>query len=293
MNCIYCLKDFAPQDLTDEHVIPLALGGLLVLKKAACSNCNSKVVNKCDAFLNNIFPPTLMARSELDLRGHSGKQPQIELSGMDPVLGKVDMIMRKVPKGAKIIAKSGLKKKGKDFVCIAATERQCLQMLSKAVGRDIKLSEIGDKGLIKATSFETKEPVDWNLAHRAVAKVFYCYLLLELGEQILHTSPMAVFREYFLSAAESAKIAPDFRSFGWFDVPAHYHVLMFDSGCTSNNGVCLFGGFWFRFSLDLSVLAPHGRHIAIDPVNHEITEQITKYRGNWHQRTSIKWGWKR
>ena len=37
--CVYCMRPFAPHELTDEHIIPEALGGALIFKKAACICC--------------------------------------------------------------------------------------------------------------------------------------------------------------------------------------------------------------------------------------------------------------
>jgi len=38
-QCIFCLKEF--EELTDEHVFPAALGGVLVLKNSVCAVCNN------------------------------------------------------------------------------------------------------------------------------------------------------------------------------------------------------------------------------------------------------------
>jgi hypothetical protein len=74
--CIYCMKSFSHEELTGEHVIPMSLGGPLELTKAACQECNNQSVNERVTFLSNDFLPTVMARVELDLRGHSGTQPK-------------------------------------------------------------------------------------------------------------------------------------------------------------------------------------------------------------------------
>jgi hypothetical protein len=38
-QCIFCLNEFL--ELTDEHVFPAALGGVLVLKDSVCAVCNN------------------------------------------------------------------------------------------------------------------------------------------------------------------------------------------------------------------------------------------------------------
>src|SRR5450759_2184663 len=37
-SCIYCAK---PEGLTDEHIVPLGLGGNFILPKASCKKCNA------------------------------------------------------------------------------------------------------------------------------------------------------------------------------------------------------------------------------------------------------------
>lgn len=41
-RCIYCLQTVDSRLLTDEHVIPLALNGSLIIKKAACEPCRDQ-----------------------------------------------------------------------------------------------------------------------------------------------------------------------------------------------------------------------------------------------------------
>ena len=40
-RCIYCLENKETEELTDEHIIPLALNGSLVIEKAACERCRA------------------------------------------------------------------------------------------------------------------------------------------------------------------------------------------------------------------------------------------------------------
>ncbi|MGZ0079033.1 HNH endonuclease [Methylomonas sp. YC3] len=40
-HCIYCLKQFSKEQLTDEHIIPLALNGTLIIRDAACDSCRA------------------------------------------------------------------------------------------------------------------------------------------------------------------------------------------------------------------------------------------------------------
>jgi hypothetical protein len=38
-KCIYCLVEFPKSELTDEHIVPLALNGAHIIRKAACKKC--------------------------------------------------------------------------------------------------------------------------------------------------------------------------------------------------------------------------------------------------------------
>ena len=56
MKCIYCEEEF--DDLSDEHIIQNAIGGLLTSKKICCKECNNVLVSKnIDVPFTNIFSP--------------------------------------------------------------------------------------------------------------------------------------------------------------------------------------------------------------------------------------------
>jgi HNH endonuclease len=75
-KCVYCLHDFAADDLTDEHIIPRAMNGGLILKKGACKPCAKRSNEDYEgAALNNDL---LIARRILELRksrNRGAKQP--------------------------------------------------------------------------------------------------------------------------------------------------------------------------------------------------------------------------
>src|SRR5215469_6094722 len=93
-GCIYCLNDFEISKLTNEHVIPLALGGRIKLGSAACETCNSRRSQQLDNFLSDLFPPTALARTDLDLRSYSKIEPKIPIVATDPEIGDFEMGMR-------------------------------------------------------------------------------------------------------------------------------------------------------------------------------------------------------
>ena len=153
MHCIYCENEFDVNSLTEEHVVPASLGGpkFLVLKNAACEECNTKKMNKLDSFLADNFPPTKMARAELDIRSpHSGEKPSFSMIGNDPVIGKVDFNFEKpLPSdGSYFKAKKHIKKDGDKLFCTASTMEEGLKHLSKKMKRRITINDIDDSASI-------------------------------------------------------------------------------------------------------------------------------------------------
>src|SRR5437660_114726 len=67
--CIYCLTVFKAAALTPEAVLPAALGGRLVLERAACSDCAGRVRAVTDDFLSRRFAPTTAAMARRSVRG--------------------------------------------------------------------------------------------------------------------------------------------------------------------------------------------------------------------------------
>lgn len=73
-KCIYCTQSLPPQELTDEHVIPFALNGSLVFKKAACEPCrkHSNEVYENLALQTDLLVPRLL----LELKRRKKKKPK-------------------------------------------------------------------------------------------------------------------------------------------------------------------------------------------------------------------------
>ena len=66
--CIYCLTEFRAVALTAEPVVPAALGGRLLLERAACSDCAARA-RENDDFLSGRFAPTTAAMAGGRRRG--------------------------------------------------------------------------------------------------------------------------------------------------------------------------------------------------------------------------------
>lgn len=61
--CIYCYREFEASALAAEPILPAALGGRVVLKRAACAECGARVRRLTDDFLAGEFAPVAAARS--------------------------------------------------------------------------------------------------------------------------------------------------------------------------------------------------------------------------------------
>jgi len=214
--CIYCGREFEACALAAEPILPVALGGRLVLKRAACSECGARVRRLTDDFLAGGFGPVATAM---------------------------------------------------------ATRGRAL-------------------GATRAAPSAVGSPDDWRRAHRAAAKILYCYTLLELGQPAL-SSPVAETLRRQLNSEETAPWQPGCEVTRPRQSPSRrWHVLMFDSAPPSHAAVGLFGTVWFRFALDLEALAPHGRLVALDAVRGERGMASVRHRGAWRYRSAVRWGWK-
>ena len=81
-KCVYCRADlskFPPDLVTDEHIIPRALNGSLVIRNGACDPC-AKISNKNyeNAALNNdlFVPRRLLELKKSRNRGKGQRPPQ-------------------------------------------------------------------------------------------------------------------------------------------------------------------------------------------------------------------------
>lgn len=82
-RCVFCLRECPPEERTDEHIIPEALHGSLVLEKGACRTCaretNARYEN--EALNKDMQLPRVL----LQLRGKRGTAAT-ELRHLPPVL---------------------------------------------------------------------------------------------------------------------------------------------------------------------------------------------------------------
>ena len=83
-RCLYCLATAGP--LTEEHLIPRALGGRLTLRDAVCESCRRLTGRAEQTTLDREFlvPKTLLALKRRRARGHGpSRLPAVLLAGDD------------------------------------------------------------------------------------------------------------------------------------------------------------------------------------------------------------------
>src|SRR5713226_6717101 len=71
-QCIFCLKEY--EELTDEHVFPAALGGVLVLNDSVCAGCNNGFSKFEQPLATELAPLRLL----LKIPDRYGEVPQAE-----------------------------------------------------------------------------------------------------------------------------------------------------------------------------------------------------------------------
>jgi HNH endonuclease len=75
-RCIYCMKEFPPEQLREEHIIPLALGGTWRIEHAACFPCQNDTNRLYEnAALNSDMIRVPRALLELKRRRQKQKPP--------------------------------------------------------------------------------------------------------------------------------------------------------------------------------------------------------------------------
>lgn len=109
MYCIYTGKEFSEDQMTEEHIIPLSLGGCNSFTIMVEKNINSKLGNDVDGRMAEDFLVKL-TRARKNIKGHSRKNVQMNIKGdidNHPVIFSVnhkgsevyDLINKKTLKG--------------------------------------------------------------------------------------------------------------------------------------------------------------------------------------------------
>jgi hypothetical protein len=75
-QCIYCYERFPLDELGDEHIVPLNLGGNLILPHASCSTCGEKT-SAAEGHCARAMYADL--RAQLGIRGRKSRRARVDM----------------------------------------------------------------------------------------------------------------------------------------------------------------------------------------------------------------------
>jgi hypothetical protein len=207
-RCIYCGKPASEVQLTDEHIIPVALGGTLILPKASCLDCariTSQLETHC---VKGMF---YAAKGQFRLKGRkSRKAPDFLGVGIERA-ALTEMHKLHISRHPSAIITFDFGESGASYgiapaddfgggkVCITPIVPDFWQRVS-AIGEDIKL---------------TLSPINSQYFARMLAKIAHAFAVAERGvdafphnlrNAILGQAPM--YLRYFIGTVDSKSEPP-------------------------------------------------------------------------------------
>jgi hypothetical protein len=136
--CLFCVQEC--ENLTDEHVFPAALGGVLIVKDGSCANCNNGCSKFEQALLQELAPIRLMLQIP-DRYGKIPKTDAVALTADAEYKAKIsgDGIMRMIPVKSEREGPDGRLETYYQFL----TDDQKERLRAKALQRGQEFGEIG------------------------------------------------------------------------------------------------------------------------------------------------------
>lgn len=169
--CIYCTKPFASEQLTDEHIIPKALGGTLIFKKAVCIDCKGITgVHEHEVLKNELLVPRVL----LELRPPTAKQ-RLPLVSFTTDISKIDAvfdIMLPTENYPNIIYSNGIDPPG----LLTGKNQSAVYNLYPQI---INLHD--EKKPFKHQKVAVRQPFQIGTIQHMVAKIAYSYAIAEKG----------------------------------------------------------------------------------------------------------------
>jgi hypothetical protein len=191
-QCLYCQADiaaYAPDDITNEHIVPRALNGSLILLNGACSAC-AKLSNESyeNTALNNDL---LIARRLLELkksrhRGKKHNKPPMPL----PAVAKGDHTQSD---GADMFTEALSKDEYPQiFGLVLFPPAGLLKGIDRGAGiasMRIQFFNLGPKQST-ASGVTTRYPFVNGPFAKMIAKIGYCYAVAERGFSAFDGDPI-------------------------------------------------------------------------------------------------------
>lgn len=176
-----------------EHIIPKALGNEDLKTYDVCKDCNSKLGDNVDSYLNNHFL-IQMIRQALGIAGQSGKIPNPFKNGTDESGQRIRVDQDYKPH---VIPHS--ESDNSKLRIVAETKEQAIEMGLKTLKRMNASDELIQDFLQKVKEAPTQETsptlsydveIDFSRLYLAALKMAYEYAYLKLGESY-RTDPTA------------------------------------------------------------------------------------------------------
>lgn len=185
-KCIYCLKVFPPNELTDEHIIPLQLEGSVVIEKACCELCRA-MSNTFEhkAMYADLLVPRIILRLKRARR--KSTPPSLPPAILNPSEGYPEEmaleqeVILKVEQYPPILSITGLQRAG----ILAGTERG--GSLQKPRTYTV---HTGKPWQPLGGSIATKHRYDHTSMALSVLKIAYCFAVAEKGLDGFDTAPV-------------------------------------------------------------------------------------------------------
>jgi hypothetical protein len=183
-RCIYCLEVFPPDELTDEHIIPLQLEGGWVIEKACCEPCR-KMSNTFEhkAMYADLLVPRIILRLKRSRR--KSAPPSLPPAILHPPEHPKEFALEKetilsVEQYPPILEIVGLQRAG----ILAGVERD-----GSLSNFRIYSAHTGKTWTPPAPGIATKHLRDHTALALTVLKIAYCFAVAELGLDAFDTGP--------------------------------------------------------------------------------------------------------
>jgi len=191
--CIFCLQE--KHSLTDEHVFPAALGGVLVLKDSVCSECNNGFSKFEQPLATELSPIRLL----LKIPDRYGEIPQVAATVQTrdkEYEGRVKSDGTVQPKRivTEVVADDGRR----EFIHQFLTERQKQKLRQEASAKGVELIESGpgnpEQGEVHVGG--DLKFIGSSEGLRATSKIAYAALALRAGAKLAISESFDEVRAY-------------------------------------------------------------------------------------------------
>src|SRR6266481_5138346 len=198
--CIFCLKEKPESELTEEHVFPAALGGVLVIKNGSCVTCN----NGCSKFEQALATELIPLRHLLHIPDRRGEVPQTTATfkvGQKEYEARVkgDGALQLKPVVTEVLGSGGVR----EFMHQFATERQKekLRAEAKEKGREFIESAPGEPMRGEVHVGGELELIGSSEGLRTASKIAYAGLVFRAGARFAMGDAFKEIRAYIVEGA--------------------------------------------------------------------------------------------